>query len=195
MCVVNQRSRDRHAEVTRKLWASPEYRERHARGLREMWRKHKSEGRVHRPPTRSGVLKYGVPKRIDGKLNPEYQRRMRASFTPQQKLDDNRRHREYRNKFRERARAWMWRAHLKFDYGLTPEQFESMMKAQDGKCAICGSGGHGNIRNRLCVDHCHKTKKVRGLLCRYCNIVLGVAKDNPKILKKAVAYLESHIHG
>src|SRR5437868_7229503 len=53
---------------------------------------------------------------------------------------------------------------LKKLYGLTYEKFEELKKAQDNKCQICAE------EKPLCVDHCHKTKRVRGLLCRDCNL-------------------------
>lgn len=61
---------------------------------------------------------------------------------------------------------------LKRRYGITVETYEAMLFKQNGKCAICKSAvnlGRGN----LAVDHCHKTKQVRGLLCFHCNTALG----------------------
>lgn len=55
---------------------------------------------------------------------------------------------------------------------------------QKGKCAICKID-----MTSLCIDHCHKTNKIRGLLCNPCNLGLGNFKDNPKYLKKAIKYL------
>lgn len=61
---------------------------------------------------------------------------------------------------------------LKRRYGITVETYEAMLSKQNGKCSICKSAvnlGRGN----LAVDHCHKTKQVRGLLCFHCNTALG----------------------
>lgn len=74
--------------------------------------------------------------------------------------------------------------HLKRNYQLTPEQYNAMLAAQEGKCAICGE------YRKLAVDHCHTTEKVRGLLCNACNSLLGFANDNPDTLRSALAYLE-----
>lgn len=60
------------------------------------------------------------------------------------------------------------RKKLKFKYGLTVQQFEDLVKKQDGKCAICGQA------KPLNVDHNHETEIVRGLLCTRCNTTLGV---------------------
>lgn len=81
----------------------------------------------------------------------------------------------------------------KFKYGLSKEQYFGMYKIQDHKCAICkrNEGEAG----RLCVDHCHTTEKVRGLLCNDCNKLLGNAKDSTEILKEAILYLGSSSNG
>ena len=60
-------------------------------------------------------------------------------------------------------------------YKLTLEQYDEMFEQQNGKCAICSEVSLGV--KRLCVDHNHKTGKVRGLLCNRCNIKLGIVED------------------
>ena len=65
--------------------------------------------------------------------------------------------------------------HLK-KYGLTLEQYEAMHNAQNGVCAICGKPNQNN--RILCVDHDHKTGKVRKLLCTSCNSKLGIYEEN-----------------
>ena len=67
-------------------------------------------------------------------------------------------------------------AHIKHRYGLTAEEHAGLVAAQGGKCAVCGehparTPGHWN--DGLCVDHCHDSSKVRGLLCNNCNIAIG----------------------
>jgi hypothetical protein len=52
------------------------------------------------------------------------------------------------------------------------------------ECTICGE-----ITNKLSVDHCHKTNKVRGILCQECNLGLGKFKDDPELLEFARIYL------
>lgn len=76
-------------------------------------------------------------------------------------------------------------------YGLTPEDYESMYEKQKGKCLICGEQkvNRGKYHS-LFVDHNHETGKVRGLLCQRCNFLIGQARDNVKILKSAIKYLE-----
>lgn len=72
-------------------------------------------------------------------------------------------------------------------YNLTLGQFEEMKQSQENKCAICGEL---ETSRELSIDHCHKTTKVRGLLCIRCNSAIGFAGDDIKILQKAIEYLE-----
>lgn len=95
-------------------------------------------------------------------------------------LARNRSYRQ-RNPIRERDRYRLRRVRK---YGITLQDVETMLAQQGGGCAICG-GADG----RWCVDHCHKTNRVRGVLCHHCNIVLGMAQDNPRILMEAASYL------
>jgi hypothetical protein len=61
---------------------------------------------------------------------------------------------------------------------------QKIMDSQGGKCGICQS-----TMNRSCLDHDHKTGKVRGILCVSCNAGLGNFQDNPEILGRAISYL------
>ena len=80
--------------------------------------------------------------------------------------------------------------YMREKYGITIEQYDSMYRAQNGACAVCD--GVNLSGRRLAVDHCHRTGKVRGLLCSMCNSAIGLAKERLDVLKKAVAYLEKH---
>lgn len=85
------------------------------------------------------------------------------------------------------------KAHLAQKYDITLQKYDEMLEEQNSCCIICGTDvencdkGSGN---RLVVDHCHKTNKVRGLLCNSCNLLLGYAKDNVTILQSAISYLK-----
>jgi hypothetical protein len=78
-------------------------------------------------------------------------------------------------------------------YGLTPEQVEFKVEAQEGKCAICGFPPSGKgIYAKLHVDHDHHTGQVRNMLCANCNRVLGMMGEDPARLQAAVDYLLRH---
>ena len=81
-----------------------------------------------------------------------------------------------------------WQARLRRNYGLSVEQYEEMLEAQGGVCAICQDTCKTN--QRLSVDHCHDTGKIRGLLCRACNAGIGGLGDNADNVRRALSYLE-----
>lgn len=81
-------------------------------------------------------------------------------------------------------------AKLKHRYGISDEDYETLLLAQNGVCAICGGPPVGiSKKGRLYVDHDHATDLVRGLLCFHCNTLLGTAKDQVAILVSAITYL------
>lgn len=70
------------------------------------------------------------------------------------------------------------------------ERYAFLFTLQKGCCAICGRH-HSAFKRRLAVDHCHKTNKVRALLCAACNAGLGAFQDSPELLRKAANYIEA----
>lgn len=80
------------------------------------------------------------------------------------------------------------RKFLKSKYNLTIEQYNNLFEAQSGKCAICKKHQSEYYR-AFSVDHCHKTGKVRGLLCNDCNAAIGLLKDNINNIEAALHYL------
>jgi hypothetical protein len=83
-------------------------------------------------------------------------------------------------------RYWLGR------YGLSVEQYNAMLAAQGGRCETCPNAFDDTRSGRACVDHHHATGKVRALLCGSCNAALGMAKENPVILRALARYLETH---
>ena len=75
------------------------------------------------------------------------------------------------------------------DFGITIADYDEMYILQSGCCAICGTH-QSKLPKRLAVDHCHETRKVRGLLCSKCNIGIGFLDDSVQILRNAITYLE-----
>lgn len=85
---------------------------------------------------------------------------------------------------------------LKANFGITYRQYNNMFKKQNGTCAICKEAETAKTRfgqiMSLSVDHCHKTGKVRGLLCNKCNPSLGGFRDREDLLLAAINYLKEH---
>lgn len=79
----------------------------------------------------------------------------------------------------------------KFATGITREQYESLLKNQNNKCAIC-KVEYGTTNKKFSVDHCHNSDLVRGLLCSRCNLGLGYFMDDVNLLKNAIEYLHNN---
>lgn len=88
-------------------------------------------------------------------------------------------------------------SHLRGAYGVTSHEYDSMLDRQSGVCAICHqpeTARHkSGVIKSLAVDHCHKTNRVRGLLCEECNHGLGRFRDSVERLQSAIKYLEADL--
>ena len=99
----------------------------------------------------------------------------------------------YNQENKDKKLDWYYRK----TYNISLEQFNDMLLSQNNKCAVCLleetaiDKRTGKIR-RLHVDHCHKTGKVRGLLCTKCNIALGYLSDSLEIAQLMVRYIETN---
>lgn len=130
-------------------------------------------------------------------------------MTKEEIRENNRiRNTEWRNKDREAYNKYMrdWKSNnkhrtarykLSSRYGITSEQYEEMSKSQNNKCAICGkeeTACHNTSREvlKLAVDHCHKTGKVRELLCQDCNRGIAKFKEDPEVMWAAAEYIIKH---
>ena len=92
----------------------------------------------------------------------------------------------------EKAYLSMRGRNLKHKFGLTLEDYEKLLKEQEGKCAIC-EATEGNSKDwNFAVDHDHETGKIRGLLCNNCNRGLGLLQDSEELLRKAAKYVENY---
>ena len=96
----------------------------------------------------------------------------KASKKHWEKLSENKRHSRWLNR-----------------YGITKNKYEEMYKLQNGLCLICKQ--QCSSGQNLSVDHCHKTGKVRGLLCKKCNSALGMLNDDISYFENAIAYLRN----
>lgn len=103
------------------------------------------------------------------------------------------------DKIRAQARAryaadpQRWRDEfLQRRYGITQADYDSMLAAQGGVCAICKRADWCGPGKRPHIDHNHTTKKVRGLLCLKCNVLIGMAQEKPEVFRAAGDYLVKH---
>ena len=87
---------------------------------------------------------------------------------------------------RERAAKSHKFRQLRHRYGLSREAYENLMRESGGKCQLCGG------EQRLCVDHCHNSSVVRGILCLRCNTAIERFESVPEFPRLAAEYLEKH---
>ena len=99
------------------------------------------------------------------------------------KRNPERRHQNYLNNIPRQKNSDLLRW-----YGITKQQYDDLLAKQDSLCAICGKHASESHKG-LHVDHCHETKKVRGLLCNSCNLAIGLLKHNRTVISKAIEYL------
>jgi len=98
-----------------------------------------------------------------------------------------------RPEFRERREKSQRKARAK-KYGLTLKELDSLETRSGGVCEICDNPPNmaGTSSNALNVDHCHKSGKVRGMLCSRCNLTIGVVGEDPSVLESMIAYLRRY---
>lgn len=77
-------------------------------------------------------------------------------------------------------------------YGITRAERDAMLERQGGKCAICRAETTFRGRGGAHLDHCHKTGKIREVLCSSCNQALGAFNDDPNLLRRAASHIEKH---
>jgi hypothetical protein len=111
-----------------------------------------------------------------------------AKMTPEQRRAKLERERKWRLKNPEKKNVIQRRANLKYSYGITLEEYHAIFQSQGESCAIC----RAKQSIKWCLDHCHSTNSVRGVLCHHCNTLLGHAKDNEQVLIDAIFYLLKH---
>lgn len=153
------------------------YYQRRSEEARGRGQKQCSRCRKVKPFSDFYLNKRGLPHGRCKKCSRVYAQQFRAEYRDQHKENSRR----YRMANAERIRD----AYRLKKYGLTREQYEAMLSEQQGRCAICPK----ILGPRLVIDHCHATGRVRGLLCRPCNTVLGLMEERPERFLAAVDYL------
>lgn len=100
------------------------------------------------------------------------------------------RYRATQERYRQVRRSEQRTYHLRRTFGLTLDEYDALLAAQDGECAICGNPPQDG--QFLHVDHNHETGDIRGLLCVRCNNALGQLREDVAVAQRAVEYLEAN---
>ncbi len=129
--------------------------------------------------------KISARRKLWRKLNPEKEKATQA-----------RRYLKHRESLIEKSKLWkknnpikVIENRLKVKFGISLKDYEQKLNSQNGGCAICGKN---KDYQRLGVDHCHKYKKIRGILCARCNLGIGYMGDSILLLEKAIEYLKKY---
>lgn len=153
----------------------------------------KRGAKIHGKPCKvcKGVLRYKSNNKCITCLrnnkrpyNREAQRKYRQSEKGQKAYRELLEARRNDKDFRRRQR----KSELVRLFNVTLDDYDAMLRRQDGKCAICVEAP---TKHNLSIDHDHHTGKVRGLLCGNCNRALGLFRDNVSRLRRAITYLET----
>lgn len=128
---------------------------------------------------------------------------------PDKRAEQGRRYRiKYKDKLKEKYKLWKQKnpqLKEKYDFlarratsgvDISFKDYKILIEKQKGLCAICGKKetykyGSGKIK-QLALDHCHKTKKPRGLLCQKCNTAIGMFGDDISLIKRSIIYLKKY---
>jgi DNA-directed RNA polymerase subunit RPC12/RpoP len=137
-------------------------------------KKYALEPEAHRAYARAQYEKHKEKKR---EANAEYRAKNRERIRAQQK------------EWRDANKDVLKRNNLKLAC-FTPELLEELLVFQEYKCAICGDDLKERPSKHTHAYHCHLTKTPRGILCTQCNTGIGLLKDDPDRLRKAIEYLE-----
>lgn len=137
--------------------------------------------RAYRKANRARHREY---ERAYHRRNKQKRKAKGAKYRETQREKITRKQREKRKTLQQKNKIRLYS--IKQNYGLTQKHYESLLVAQNNICAICPSV----LGEKPHIDHCHETNKIRGLLCRHCNIGLGNFKDNITRLESAIAYLK-----
>lgn len=141
----------------------------------------------HQPYFRKGLCRSCYERDLRQR-NPEYAERQRENS--RQWAAKHKEHlRQYNKEYRKRTQTPESNELKKLaSHGLTLQDYQQMLDAQNGVCAICGREPG---KNKLAIDHDHKTGIIRGLLCFRCNYGLGWFQDDLTRIYKAIAHLEN----
>jgi hypothetical protein len=86
---------------------------------------------------------------------------------------------------------WFRKNHLKLKFGITLEDYNRLFDEQSGCCRICGTH-QSQLKKTLSIDHCHKTGKIRALLCQKCNQGIGMFHEDLETMQSAIEYIKQH---
>jgi hypothetical protein len=132
---------------------------------------------------------HGVPKRRSRckECDRHSAKEARINWSPEQREHHRKKKKAYDTDIvnKPKARRWALRTNWKAR-GFHPDEIECLYAIKPQQCEIC------KRKRKLVLDHCHKSKKIRGWLCGTCNLAIGQLNDNPEYCARAAEYLRKH---
>ena len=138
--------------------------------------------------------------------SPEYMRKYQKDNAKTIKAYKAEHYQKNKKKYKDKASRWKIdnaqrkkildrQYHLKHKYGLSIEDYESMLELQQGLCALCGrpetcKANFNDGTKLLAVDHCHETGEIRGLLCTACNTAIAKLGDTAESIERVLRYMK-----
>ena len=157
---------------------------------------HKRKGRMVKSHSRKGSVAYNVKKHEMHLSKKDPKKPLGPGNWYWKESFSNKDPAKYQREWRKRNPEKSKNSNLKKHFGITIEDYNKMGEAQKWKCDICGdletSKDKDGGPRQMPVDHCHKTGKIRALLCTRCNRGLVLFKDDPALLRAAESYLQKH---
>ena len=163
----NQANEERNKEQRKIWWAANGKKEE----VKEQRKTYRVENKEH--------LKENSKEWIENNKDKVRQTRKDWCDRNRDKLRENSRKRTPEQ--RRKQKLWM-------RYRLTPVEYGELLNKTGGKCPVCGVK-FDNKTYRPCIDHCHRTDKIRGILCARCNLGIGMFYENTEAMENAAAYL------
>lgn len=132
--------------------------------------------------------KKNIKKRNWGQSNPEKIKQYNQRYFAKNKTKYKLLNKKWREENRQIYNALCRASRIKYKYGIDSHAYEKMFNKTGGRCYICNKH-QDELTARLNIDHNHTNGKVRGLLCRPCNLAIGLLNDDPILLSHAINYL------
>jgi hypothetical protein len=195
---VPKKLREQNRQQMKDLWNRPGFREKQSTLKKERWENDKyrknlfNKGR--KKCSRCGIIKNLLEFPKDSKTLDGYNYQCKNCRSKWKKQ-----HKEYYHLYYEKTKHLASKVkrqcYLRLKYNLSVEEYNRMLEAQNGVCAICGKNETRICKGSKCnlsVDHNHETGKIRALLCSNCNVMLAKCEENLEWLDKIKNYIIKH---
>ena len=99
---------------------------------------------------------------------------------------------KYNKEYQKTHKEYLKQYFIKYKYGLSKTEYDNLLLSQNNRCAICKEPLDSQNPHNVIIDHNHLTGKIRGILCRKCNLAIGQLRDNPEYAYNAFLYLKEN---